>query len=85
MPTGSIGSRMGFRASSAANVHIGIAWLESVAFGHTKAVGARVLIIGEKIVGEEFLPADHVFLCYAHEDGTAPRFAGARISGGSET
>ena len=34
------------RAEAAANVHIGIAWLESVAFGHTKAVGARVLIIG---------------------------------------
>ena len=34
------------RAEAAANVHIGIAWLESVAFGHTTAVGARVLIIG---------------------------------------
>jgi formate dehydrogenase (NADP+) beta subunit len=34
------------RSEAAANVHIGIAWLESVAFGHTKAIGARVLIIG---------------------------------------
>src|SRR5580698_6387906 len=34
------------RTEAAANVHIGIAWLESVAFGHVKSVGARVLIIG---------------------------------------
>ncbi|MEJ0006975.1 MAG: FAD-dependent oxidoreductase, partial [Steroidobacteraceae bacterium] len=34
------------RTEAAANVHIGIAWLESVAFGHTTAVGSRVLIIG---------------------------------------
>src|ERR1019366_9280914 len=27
-------------------VHIGIAWLESVAFGHTERIGERVLIIG---------------------------------------
>jgi len=27
-------------------IHIGIAWLESVAFGHTKAIGENVLIIG---------------------------------------
>jgi formate dehydrogenase (NADP+) beta subunit len=27
-------------------IHIGIAWLESVAFGHVKSVGERVLIIG---------------------------------------
>jgi len=27
-------------------VHIGIAWLESVAFGHTEKIGERVLIIG---------------------------------------
>jgi formate dehydrogenase (NADP+) beta subunit len=34
------------RSEAAANVHIGIAWLESVAFGHISAVGKRVLIIG---------------------------------------
>jgi formate dehydrogenase beta subunit len=28
------------------NIHIGIDWLESIAFGHTEAVGERVLIIG---------------------------------------
>lgn len=28
------------------NIHIGIDWLESVAFEHTKAIGKRVLIIG---------------------------------------
>ena len=28
------------------NVHIGIAWLESVAFGHIDKIGERVLIIG---------------------------------------
>tara|TARA_B100001094_G_scaffold146302_2_gene141670 strand:+ start:1199 stop:3010 length:1812 start_codon:yes stop_codon:yes gene_type:complete len=28
------------------NVHIGIEWLESVAFEHTKSIGERVLIIG---------------------------------------
>jgi formate dehydrogenase beta subunit len=28
------------------NIHIGIDWLESVAFGHTEAVGKNVLIIG---------------------------------------
>ena len=28
------------------NIHIGIDWLESVAFGHTTSVGERVLIIG---------------------------------------
>ena len=31
---------------AAANVHIGIAWLESVAFGHVEKIGERVLIIG---------------------------------------
>jgi NADPH-dependent glutamate synthase beta subunit-like oxidoreductase/ferredoxin len=30
----------------ASNVHIGIDWLESIAFGHTESVGKRVLIIG---------------------------------------
>jgi len=34
------------RAEGAANIHIGIAWLESVAFGHATQVGKRVLIIG---------------------------------------
>jgi NADPH-dependent glutamate synthase beta subunit-like oxidoreductase len=29
-----------------ANIHIGIDWLESIAFGHTTSVGERVLIIG---------------------------------------
>ena len=34
------------REAGAANVHIGIAWLESVAFGHIEKIGERVLIIG---------------------------------------
>jgi NADPH-dependent glutamate synthase beta subunit-like oxidoreductase/ferredoxin len=34
------------RQEAAANVHIGIAWLESVAFGHIEKIGERVLIIG---------------------------------------
>jgi formate dehydrogenase beta subunit len=34
------------RESGAANIHIGIAWLESVAFGHIDKIGERVLIIG---------------------------------------
>src|SRR5208282_5344284 len=34
------------REAAAANVHIGIAWLESVAFGHIERIGKRVLIIG---------------------------------------
>ncbi len=34
------------RAEADANVHIGIAWLESVAFGHIDRIGERVLIIG---------------------------------------
>ncbi|HEU4626426.1 MAG TPA: FAD-dependent oxidoreductase, partial [Steroidobacteraceae bacterium] len=34
------------RQEAAANIHIGIAWLESVAFGHVDRVGERVLIIG---------------------------------------
>src|SRR5688500_2880216 len=38
----------GRRASQAveAHIHIGIDWLESVAFDHIKAIGKRVLIIG---------------------------------------
>ncbi len=34
------------RQEAAANIHIGIAWLESVAFGHLDRIGERVLIIG---------------------------------------
>ena len=34
------------RAAAEANIHIGIAWLESVAFGHIGRIGERVLIIG---------------------------------------
>jgi formate dehydrogenase (NADP+) beta subunit len=34
------------RKEGAANIHIGIDWLESVAFGHTDAIGEKVLIIG---------------------------------------
>jgi NADPH-dependent glutamate synthase beta subunit-like oxidoreductase len=34
------------RQEAAANVHIGISWLESVAFGHIDKIGERVLIIG---------------------------------------
>ncbi|TLY77374.1 MAG: 4Fe-4S dicluster domain-containing protein [Gammaproteobacteria bacterium] len=34
------------REAGAANIHIGITWLESVAFGHISKIGERVLIIG---------------------------------------
>ena len=34
------------RDEAAANIHIGIDWLESVAFGHIEKIGERVLIIG---------------------------------------
>ncbi len=34
------------REEGGANIHIGITWLESVAFGHTDAIGENVLIIG---------------------------------------
>jgi formate dehydrogenase beta subunit len=34
------------RAEGAANIHIGIAWLGAVAFGHLEMIGERVLIIG---------------------------------------
>jgi NADPH-dependent glutamate synthase beta subunit-like oxidoreductase len=34
------------RQQGDANIHIGITWLESVAFGHLKSIGKRVLIIG---------------------------------------
>ena len=34
------------RQEAAANIHIGIDWLQSIAFGHVTAIGKRVLIIG---------------------------------------
>src|SRR5687768_13453039 len=34
------------RAEGAANIHIGITWLESVEFDHIKSIGRKVLIIG---------------------------------------
>jgi formate dehydrogenase beta subunit len=34
------------RKEAAANIHIGISWLESLAFGHIDKIGERVLIIG---------------------------------------
>ncbi|HEX5418621.1 MAG TPA: FAD-dependent oxidoreductase [Gammaproteobacteria bacterium] len=34
------------RAEAAARIHIGIDWLESIAFGHVESIGERVLIIG---------------------------------------
>jgi len=34
------------RTEAGANIHVGIAWLESVAFGHIERIGERVLIIG---------------------------------------
>jgi len=34
------------RAEAAANIHIGIDWLESIAFGHVDKIGENVLIIG---------------------------------------
>ena len=34
------------REEGTANIHIGITWLESVAFGHLKEIGKKVLIIG---------------------------------------
>lgn len=34
------------RQEGAANIHIGISWLESIAFGHIDSVGKNVLIIG---------------------------------------
>jgi formate dehydrogenase (NADP+) beta subunit len=38
--------RLPGRAEGSANIHVGIAWLESVAFGHIDRIGERVLIIG---------------------------------------
>jgi len=34
------------RQEAAANVHIGIDWLESVAFGHTESIGEKVIVLG---------------------------------------
>lgn len=34
------------RQEASANIHIGIDWLESIAFGHIDSIGERVLIIG---------------------------------------
>ena len=34
------------RTEAAANIHIGIDWLESIAFGHIDKIGEKVLIIG---------------------------------------
>jgi NADPH-dependent glutamate synthase beta subunit-like oxidoreductase/ferredoxin len=34
------------RKEAAANIHIGIDWLEAIAFGHVGSIGERVLIIG---------------------------------------
>ena len=34
------------REAGGANIHIGISWLESVAFGHLESIGKQVLIIG---------------------------------------
>ena len=34
------------RREAAANIHIGIDWLASVAFGHTSSIGRRVIVLG---------------------------------------
>jgi NADPH-dependent glutamate synthase beta subunit-like oxidoreductase/ferredoxin len=34
------------RREAAANVHIGLDWLEAIAFGHVSSIGERVIIIG---------------------------------------
>jgi NADPH-dependent glutamate synthase beta subunit-like oxidoreductase len=34
------------RKEAAANIHIGIDWLASVSFGHVKAIGKRVIVLG---------------------------------------
>ncbi len=34
------------REEGAANIHIGINWLESVAFGHTSSIGEKVIVLG---------------------------------------
>ncbi len=45
-PQGQGAEPAGQRRRPRANIHIGIAWLESVAFGHIEKIGERVLIIG---------------------------------------
>ncbi len=34
------------RKEAAANIHVGIDWLASVSFGHTKQIGKRVIVLG---------------------------------------
>ena len=34
------------RQEAAANIHLGIDWLASVSFGHTEAIGKRVIVLG---------------------------------------
>lgn len=34
------------REEAAANIHIGINWLESVAFGHVESIGEKVIVLG---------------------------------------
>ena len=34
------------RTEAAANIHIGIDWLSSIAFGHTDKIGKRVIVLG---------------------------------------
>jgi len=34
------------RTAAAANIHVGIEWLASVAFEHTEKIGKRVLVLG---------------------------------------
>ena len=34
------------RKEAAANIHVGIDWLASVSFGHTKEIGKRVIVLG---------------------------------------
>ncbi|MBQ47360.1 MAG: glutamate synthase [Zetaproteobacteria bacterium] len=38
--------KMPGRQEAEANIHIGIDWLSSVAFGHTKSIGKKVLVLG---------------------------------------
>ena len=63
------------RQEAAANIHIGIAWLESVAFGHIERIGERVLIIG---VGNTAMDYCRTSLRLAHRRG---RSAAARLRG----
>ena len=45
-PKGRDLSKLEGRQEADANVHIGIEWLESVAFGHTTSVGEKVIVLG---------------------------------------